>query len=139
MWDHAGLVWHGKRPKAGNRKTMENAMENGPQLDRGKNGQRNGPKMGEKWKTPSKTQFWAFFCPCPAGPSFPFGFPFCPISGSWPFSMPYQPGMIPSLDFPDKVPWQGGFSMASSVACSWLFMAFVLGIFLRVLSFGKVV
>ena len=35
-WDNAGLVWHGKWPKAGNGGKMENQMENSPQLDRGR-------------------------------------------------------------------------------------------------------
>ena len=34
--DPAGLVWHGKRPEAGNGKKMEIEMENGPELDRGR-------------------------------------------------------------------------------------------------------
>ena len=44
-WDPAGLVWHGKRPKAGNGKNMGIEMENGPKLGRGKNGK----KMAQKW------------------------------------------------------------------------------------------
>ena len=40
-WDHAGLVWHGKQPKAGNgKKKMEMEVENGPKMDRGKNGKK---------------------------------------------------------------------------------------------------
>ena len=54
-------------------------MENGPKLDRSKNGQ----KMGQKWtnngKLPQKSIFCPFFghfCPCPAWGRFPFRFPF---------------------------------------------------------------
>ena len=76
-WDPTGLVWHGKRPNAGNGKKRKTAfgkrkrlLENGPKLDRGKNGK----KMAQKWKTPSKIHFWAIFLP------------FLPLSSLGPFS-----------------------------------------------------
>ena len=67
--------WYGmeKRPKAGNgeEEKMEIEMENGPKLDRGKNGQ----KMAQKWKNngelPQKSMFW----------------PFLPLSSLGPFSI----------------------------------------------------
>ena len=99
-WDPAGLVWHGKRPKAGNGKKMEIEMENGPKLDRGKNGK----KMAQKWKNngklPQKSIFWPFFChfaPVQLGAVFHFDFHFFSISGFWPFSMPCKPGRIPRI------------------------------------------
>ena len=104
-WDPAGLVWHGKRPKAGNGKKMEIEMENGPKLGRGKNGN----KMAQKWKNEGVFHYFSIFgpfcchfCPCPDWGRFPFRFPFFfSISGFWPFSMPYQPGRIPTL--PSKI------------------------------------
>ena len=91
-WEHAGLLWHGIRPKAGN------GEKYGKQPPA-----RQGQKMAQKWIFEglfhSFSIFGPFFghlCPCPAGCCFPFGLPFFPISGLWPFSMPYQPGMIPT-------------------------------------------
>ena len=83
--------WH--RIKNGQSRKWEktdNQMENGPQLDRGKN----GSKMARTWKNrklPWKSIFWPFFAP------FPSGFPCFPYFRLWPFSMPCQPGMIPKL------------------------------------------
>ena len=47
-WDHAGLVWHGKRPKAGNERKMEIQLKNGPKLNRGKNGKKNPQNFNGK-------------------------------------------------------------------------------------------
>ena len=101
-WDPAGLVWHGKRPKAGNGKKKEIEMENGRKLDRGKNGR----KMAQKWRKIMENSlnnpaiFGPFFChfsaPVQLRAVFHFDFLFFSISGFWPFSMPYQPGRIPS-------------------------------------------
>ena len=74
-WDLAGLVWHGKRPKAGNGKKMEIEMENGPKLDRGKNGK----KMAQKWKNNGKLHYFSIF--------WPFFLPFLPLSSLGPFSI----------------------------------------------------
>ena len=78
-WDHAGLVWHGKRPKAGNGKRMEIEMENGPTLDGGKTGK----KMAKKWMFegvlhyfPFLGHFFAIFSPVQLGAVFHFDFHF---------------------------------------------------------------
>ena len=91
----AGMVW--KTAKAGNGEKMENLMENGPHLDRGKNGQ--------KWIFEGVSHFFSIFGtffdhfrPFPAGGCFPFGFSFFLISGSWPFSMACRPSMIPIFE-----------------------------------------
>ena len=76
---------------------MEIEMENGPKLDRGKNGQ----KMAQKWILrefsiifPFLGHFFAIFAPVQLGAVFHFDFHFFfSISGFWPFSMPYQPGL----------------------------------------------
>ena len=76
-WDPAGLAWHGKRPKAENGKKMEIEMENGPKLDRGKNGPKNGPKMENNGKLPQKSIFFGpFFAPFQLGAVFHFDFHF---------------------------------------------------------------
>ena len=75
VWDPAGLVWHGKRPKAGNGKKMEIEMENGPKLDRGKNGQKMAQKRKINGKLPQKSIFGAIF------------WPFLPLSSLGPFSI----------------------------------------------------
>ena len=74
-WDPAGLVWHGKRPKARNGKKMEIEMENRPKLDGGKNGK----KMAQKWFFEGVFHyfsifgpFFCHFCPRPAWGGFPF-------------------------------------------------------------------
>ena len=99
-WDPAGLVWHGKRPKAGNGKKMEIEMENGPKLDRGKNGKK-WPKNGFLREFSIIFAifgpFFAIFAPVQLGAVFHFDFHFFSISGFWPFSMPYKPGRIPTL------------------------------------------
>ena len=77
-------------------------MENGPRLDRGKNGK----KMAQKRFLREFSiifHFWAIFFAMFAifvqlGAVFHFDFIiFSAISGFWPFSMPCQPGMIPNL------------------------------------------
>ena len=53
-------------------------MEKSPQLDRAKNGKKwaeNGEENGNSLENPFLA---AIFCPCPAGGSFPFGFPCVP-------------------------------------------------------------
>ena len=78
-WDPAGLAWHGKRPKAGNGIEMEIEMENGPKLDRGKNGKKMAQKWKDNGKLPQKSIFgpiFCHFCPCPAWGRFPCRFPF---------------------------------------------------------------
>ena len=78
-WDPAGLVWHGKRPKAGNgEKKMETEMENGPKLDRGKNGK----KMARKWKI--LEGFFHYFSIFGSGHFFAI---FLPLSSLGPFSI----------------------------------------------------
>ena len=99
FWDPAGLVWHGKRPKAGNGK---NGNRNGtrPQAGRGQKWQKNGPKM-DFWGVFHYFSifgpFFAIFAPVQLGAVFHSDFHFFSISGFWPFSMPYQPGRIPTL------------------------------------------
>ena len=94
----AGMAW--KTAKSRKCKKMEIEMENGPKLDRGKNGQ--------KWKNNGKVMefsiifhffafFFASFAPVQLGAVFHFDFHFFSISGFWLFSMPYQPGRIPTV------------------------------------------
>ena len=79
---------------------MEIEMENGPELDRGKNGKK-WPKSGKIMEFsiifPFFGHFFAIVAPVQLGAVFHFDFHCFPISGFWPFSMPYQPGRIPIL------------------------------------------
>ena len=93
LWDHAGLAWHGKRPKGGN----ENRNGKRPQAGQGQKWHKKWPKNGFLREFSIIFPFLCHFCPCPAWGRSRFRFPFFPISGLWPFSMPCQPGMIPNL------------------------------------------
>ena len=101
-WDPAGLVWHGKRPKAGNgKKKME--IEMAPSWK----GAKMAKKMAKNWIFEGVFHYFPFFGPffghfCPLSSLGPFSisiFIFFSISGFWPLSMPYQPGRIPTLMF----------------------------------------
>ena len=79
---------------------MEIEMENGPKLDRGKNGK----KMAQKWIFEGVVHYFSIsgpflpFLPLSSLGRFPFRFPFIfPFPAFWTFSMPYQPGIIPKL------------------------------------------
>ena len=88
-WDHAGLLWHGKRPS---RKWEKNGKPNGkePQLNSGKNGKKR-PENGEKWrKLPRKSILFATFAPVQLALFsiwFSIFFPF-PAFGRFPSGMP---------------------------------------------------
>ena len=62
--------WYGM--ENGQKPEMQIKMENGPKLDRGKDGK----KMAQKWKNNGKLPQNPFFCLCPALGRFPFRFPF---------------------------------------------------------------
>ena len=70
-WDLAGLVWHVKRPKAGN---GEKKWKTAPSWKKWQ-------KMAKKWpknngKLPQKSSFWAIFAPVQLGAVFHFDFHF---------------------------------------------------------------
>ena len=80
---------------------MEIKMENGPELDRGKNGQKMAEKKGF-WREfslifPFLGHLFAIVAPVQLGAVFHFDFHSFSISGFWPFSMSYQPGRIPNI------------------------------------------
>ena len=63
-WDHAGLVWHGKRPKAGNGQNMENQMEKRePPPGQGQKCQKIGFSGEFSIYYPLSGHFWAMFAP----------------------------------------------------------------------------
>ena len=66
----AGMAWK----TAGNGKKREIKMENGPKLDRGKNGKK-WPKNGLLRDFSIFLAIFCHFCPCPAWGRFPFRFP----------------------------------------------------------------
>ena len=74
-WDPAGLVWHGKLPKAGNeKKKWKSKWKTAPSWT-GAKWQKNAPKRENNGKTPSKIHFLAIFLS------------FLPLSSSGPFSI----------------------------------------------------
>ena len=92
--DHAGPVWHGNRPKAGNEK--KNTWKTTPSWTKAKE----GLTMDVKGIFDLFFHFRVIldhFCPCPIGVVFFFGFCFASVSSFRAFSLPYRPGMIPIL------------------------------------------
>ena len=64
---------NGQKPEMG--KKMEIEKENGPKLERGKNGKKNGPKIENHGKLPQKIHSLSIFLP------------FLPLSSLGPFSI----------------------------------------------------
>ena len=87
--------WHGmengQKPET---EKKESHMEKSPQLDRGKNGPKNG---FSREFFPSFLHFRANFLPFLPLSSWGVFSIWLSISGFWPFSMQCQPGMIPNL------------------------------------------
>ena len=83
VWDSVGPVRMDSALKAGNGEKYGNRMENRPELDRGKHGQ----KMAWRWIFEGifhfsiSRPFFGHFRPCQARGGFPFGFLFFPHFG----------------------------------------------------------